>query len=933
MPEPVTLVGRQSVMSDLRHWLARNSGGGSLVIEGPAGIGKSRLLSAAMVEARAMGLAVATGRATELDRFAPMTTLMTALKNTEPEPIDVSHLVGQESSRFWLVDRLGEAIEEYIRSRPLVVALDDAHWTDELSALALLLLVPALAGAPVQWLVTRRSTRDNSSGQAAINSLVNEGAEVIHLDPLPDEALAELCASALHAKPDATVLTLAARSGGNPLLLGQLISTLRDAGQLLISDGIATVIAHELPSSFLSTVKLRLGGMMVETQGLLDAASVLGRPFTLHHVAEILGRTPVQLVQAADEATAAGLLVESGAELAFGHDLIREAVYNNLSGPVRSVLHGAAATVTLTHGLSSVEIAEHLVRSGKPANEKMIGELRAAAAQIAPSAPGTAADLLLQALRLVGEQNPFRPALVAEAVRLLSAAGRLTAARSLAENALGNGLDPQEEAAIRLGLAEALKHAGLNAEVVECAGRGLAIAGISRAHRAQLLATQAHGLLYVNDIEGAELAASEAVRLGTAAGEQSAVVFGKVACSVAARARANLEGALAHAREAVELAERAGGDAQHRHPRLWLARALVTVDRFDEADAMYAAGHREADRLGTAWSQPLWHFYRAELHLAAGRLTDAQAEAEAGVRVAERLAALQLSVPLLALLARISLQRDEISEAHEHVRRTQPLVAQGISVGPGDLTLAVALLQEASHQPRAALEALAEVYQGTPCALLLLSTDPGAAATLVRIAMKAGAPAEAQAIVAAAGQLADRNPTITSAVGAALHAEGLLAADLELLRSAVTRLGSSCRPLALAAALEDLAVVEYAAGNHQLTVAALDEALQLWSACEAKRDANRVHQRLLRFSTQERQVTASQPAPSTAWSTLTTSELRVIRLVTLGLTNRETADRLYLSPHTVDSHLRHTFTKLGVNSRVELTRLSLEYGSIEPRTA
>jgi DNA-binding CsgD family transcriptional regulator len=66
-------------------------------------------------------------------------------------------------------------------------------------------------------------------------------------------------------------------------------------------------------------------------------------------------------------------------------------------------------------------------------------------------------------------------------------------------------------------------------------------------------------------------------------------------------------------------------------------------------------------------------------------------------------------------------------------------------------------------------------------------------------------------------------------------------------------------------------------------------------------------------------LTADAPV-SGPWDTLTESELRVVRLVARGLTNRETASRLFLSPHTVDSHLRHSFTKLGVNSRVELTR-------------
>ncbi|MGQ4452730.1 helix-turn-helix transcriptional regulator, partial [Streptomyces griseus] len=70
--------------------------------------------------------------------------------------------------------------------------------------------------------------------------------------------------------------------------------------------------------------------------------------------------------------------------------------------------------------------------------------------------------------------------------------------------------------------------------------------------------------------------------------------------------------------------------------------------------------------------------------------------------------------------------------------------------------------------------------------------------------------------------------------------------------------------------------------------------------------------------------------PRARWDQLTPSELRVVRLVAQGLTNREVAEKLFLSPHTVDSHLRHSFTKLGVTSRVELTRQVLTHEEVPP---
>jgi DNA-binding CsgD family transcriptional regulator len=72
---------------------------------------------------------------------------------------------------------------------------------------------------------------------------------------------------------------------------------------------------------------------------------------------------------------------------------------------------------------------------------------------------------------------------------------------------------------------------------------------------------------------------------------------------------------------------------------------------------------------------------------------------------------------------------------------------------------------------------------------------------------------------------------------------------------------------------------------------------------------------------------SGRPRSSSDWPELTESELAVVRLVAQGATNREVAERIYISPHTVNSHLRHVFTKLGIRSRVELARMTAERGT------
>ncbi len=280
--------------------------GSCVVLEGPAGIGKSRLLTAAADDARERELAVVVARPTELDRIAPLNALLRALRSG-PDPVladaAVAGLAEQDGGRFWLLDRLGEQIEEYAARRPLVIVLDDTQWADELTALALRTLVPALRSSSVLWLIARRLQLGPAPAADAVDWLVTEGATRIRLDPLSTEDVARFCALTLGAMPDATVLTLAERSAGNPFLLEQLLTTLVAEGRVVVDEDTASVVEGDLPSPFLSAVDHRLRDLSPTARRLLDVASVIGRPFTLHEAAGLAGIPAVQLLAAVEEAT------------------------------------------------------------------------------------------------------------------------------------------------------------------------------------------------------------------------------------------------------------------------------------------------------------------------------------------------------------------------------------------------------------------------------------------------------------------------------------------------------------------------------------------------------------------------------------------------------------------------------------------------------
>ncbi len=676
---------------------------------------------------------------------------------------------------------------------------------------------------------------------------------------------------------------------------------------------------------------------------------MLRRPFTVHEAAGTLGVAPGAVLAHVREAVAAGALVEEDDRLAFRHDLIREAVYGGLPSAIRTALHREAAAVLRTEGRPPAEMAEHLRHGARVGDVAAVRELRAAADEMKETAPSAAADLMLRAMELSGSgpapslppspgirpasaqaadaraayapdtQLPDRPhtcpadtqatgtpdtrpadtqavgasdarpadgqaagvteagsagmqaagvteaGLVAEVVRLLASAGRLAEARRLAD-APRAPLSAGEEAGIALGLAEALKHAGDDRGVIQRTGRVLGRAGVPVRERARLLAVRAHALMMTGEVDAADVAAARAV----AEGEVFAQVVGLQARSTVAIFRGDLSDALRHAEQSVRLADAAGGEAAHRHPRLWLGAALVALDRFEEAEGVYAVVERDSGRLGTAWSLPLLHRFRAELFLAWGRLDDAAAEAEAGLRVAGQLSAMALVPALHGVLGHVALLRDEPETARRHLDRGRESAGDGPGLVAEELRWRRRLLEKPVTGPVAEGVPLTGVVPAGAMLTYLLVQEPWMAARW---------RADPR-VIACVRDLAQRNPGVVSLAAGAAHADGRLDDAIELYRAGP-------RPLGLAAALEE-------AGRRE-------EVLEIYRACGAVRGAARRR-------------------PARGWGALTASELRVARLVAQGMTNREVAAELFLSPHTVDSHLRHAFAKLNVNSRVELTR-------------
>ncbi|SNY40775.1 BREX system ATP-binding domain-containing protein [Paractinoplanes atraurantiacus] len=907
------LVGREAEVESLTRVLDDTAAGagGCHVVTGAPGIGKSALLHVAGHLAAERGIAVAAREAFRLDQAAPLVTLTGALRECRPGASAFAWLAGQEPERadpLRALQRLRASLEEAAGERPLLIVIDDAQWMDELSALAVRELIPGLASSPVRWLFAHRPPspdEGDTPGHQLMRWLRRDGVQRTHLGLLDEKAIAELSVDVVGAEVDNTVVALAASCLGNPLRTEQLLKALLVTGQLVVADGVGSVVGDDLPSSFVDSVRENVDTLSEQARWLLRSVSVLARPFSFDEAARLTGHKPAELFPLIDEVMADFLIDDVSGGLAFAHDLVRQAIYNTLPRMLREQLHREAATLDRP----ALEVAEHQLRSGRSGAADAVHMVRSMAREIARVAPGAAADVMLRALDAANPGDPGRPGLIADTVNLLAAAARLEEARELGGEALGAGLDAETEALLLLGLAEACKHGGLNEMTVRYCDQALRQEGISLAVQALLHAVRAHALCYLGRLAEADESGARADGLGRRGGEYGAAVFGLAGRSLVAHAQGRLGDSLAHARAATELADEAGGDAAQRHPRIWLGAALIVLDEFDEAEQVIRAGRRESDRSGSSWAEPLWHHFQTSLLYARGRLEEAAVEAESGLTVAERHNAHALAMPLLGMLMRIAVLRGDLAAAQEHLDHVRRLAEGGVTAVPEDVLWAEALLMDARGDTPAAFALLGDFYRTLPERPALLANDPAAAAELVRIARDTGHPAEAGAAVRAAERLAANNPGSRSAAAAAAYAGGVLARDPGRLAAAAERFREVGRPLALAAALEDAAVLGRGRGHYE-------EALSLVTAAGADRARRRVEDRL---------GTEAVPEPAaTCLPQLTPAERKVALEVGKGSTNITIAETLYISRHTVDAHLRNIFAKLGIRRRVELATLVVQ---------
>lgn len=898
------LVGRQGELATL-HETVRSVAAGSgrvVLVEGPAGTGKSSLLAELRRAAMQDGVTVREATAIELDADQPFAVIERALGLGAGSGVEAGSAVALAEGGLAAVHRISRGIIELADVAPLLVCVDDAHWADGQSLRVLEVVASSVRGRQMAVaLAWRRALAEPHLARL----LALEGA--LHL-PLADLATDETALVVRRILPQADPAFAAAchrLTGGNPLLLEEVLSAFGDSG--LSPDAAAGERLAELtPTSATRAVLARLGQLSIEAVSLASAAAVLGDGAPLHQASRLAGLDRATAAAAADRLVSAEVFVEADT-LAFRHPLHRAAVLEDIGGFTRSELHRRAAAIVAADG--QFELAGALLLRASPGSDRTaVGYLRKAAGIALRSGDARTAIRLLE--RALAEPAPVeeRSPLLIDLARAEVAVGDPGSVEHL-DAALGEIGRAEERVRILRSLAR-LHHARYDfPRAAQLAEQALAELAVDETARDRFLATW---LLAASlDPERYEAAQRLCRELADAAraGAPPADPELQAALSlylVSTRGDADM---------AADLAERAvAGDAATNDDGLGLAgdfalHVLLSCGRLGAlvrcAEIRFQAVEHHSSIMGAA-SAACW---RAHARLELGDLEGTLADAEIAL-VPSRYGWPVHSTYGGGALALARLELGDLTGAREAI---QQIIEVAIPDPPrlyftGIVELADGRATQARRLfERAGKEMLANWGSDTPAVMPWRS-----AAALA--AWREGDTAMAQELADAELALA-RDAGVTSAIGRALRVRGLVlggTAGIDTLREACELLASTERTLEHLRAQVDL-------GSALRRGGARREARELLGAARAHAEAlgctaiaHRAAGELSASGARPRRV------PISGIESLTPSELRIAQLAATGATNREIAAELFLTTKTVEWHLGHVFSKLDVRGRRDL---------------
>ena len=938
------LLERSEELARIERELARaRDGRGSLVVlEGPAGIGKTAVFAATRAAAEAQHMRTLRSRGAELERefaFGVVRQLFEPYlaEASEEERADVLHgaagvaasLLGLPGARsdggldsspdpsFAVLHGLYWLCANVASQRPLCLLVDDAHWADAPSLRFLAFLIPRLEELCAALVVASRPPEAGDEYDLLAAVTTDSSAEVVRLAPLTRAAVHQFLFERLEVEPDAEFVDAClGATRGTPFLMRELVVALQEYGIAPSADSavhVERIGARTVGRSIL----IRLRRLPDAAGRLARAVAVLERGDLLQaaKLAE-LGRTEAAL--AADMLAEAGIL-ERGRPLTFVHPIVRNGIYGELSSVERARGHRAAARLLAEQEGTNERVAEHLLASDPAGDGWTVGCLVDAARSASRSgAPESTAVYLRRAL----DEPPAteeRPRLLLE-LGMAEASAGLPGWRTHLQRAVESATDDPARVDSAGVLAQALARAQHSSDAINVLDRTAAFLNPSAEDLAVLLEAAAVGVGMIDGATAPAIMRRRQVARERAEHDPAAPPeLLAVAAFTAVLTNEPAEAGAALARRAIA----AGRDAlPDRTDRPWFSYAtwfsqttvsLLWAEQYDDVGPLLDASIAKARASGDSGRLSVGLAHRGWLSFRRGDLGAAEDDSRTA------LGAVELPAPTLyrvlngGILVATLVEQGELDEAAVALA---PMDAQAES---GSLTAAVLLFsrgrlrvaQGRTEEGLADLLAVGDLANRTrvTCPSYLPWRSEAALAQLLL-----GQTEPAQRLAHEELELARAFGT-PRALGVALRVAGVAERGRKgeaLLREAVEVLSGADAVLEHARAQTDLGALLRRANRRTESRELLREALDVAHRAGAKPLAVRAETELRATGARPRRVVL------TGLDSLTASERRVAELASRDLTNREIAQELFVTARTVEGHLTSVFRKLDVSSRDEL---------------
>ena len=926
--------------------LARRGQGSFVVIQGPAGMGKTALLAGARASAEANDMRVLRGRGAELERefafgvvrqlFEPALAGVSAEEqeelldgapsfaakalglpgvapttSAESVPGDWSFAVLH--GLYWLCANMASA-------RPVCLVVDDAHWADVPSLRYLAFLLPRLDELPVALVVAAREREGGVAAELLETITADSSADVVRPQPLSREGVCVFVEQALGPTPGPTFVDACLRvTRGTPFLLRELTVALQTEG-IEPSEASAEHVDRIGAPAIGRAITMRLARLPEPAVRLAHSLAVLERG-EVHQAAALAGLSTPEAETAAEILLAAGI-VDAGRPLVFVHPIVRAGIYESLPAAARAHDHRSAARLLADVPGENARVAEHLL-AVEPAGDLWAVDrlLEAARTASRTGAPENAAVYLRRAL----EEPPDpaeRPAILLDLGVAEAMASERTWRGHLEEAVLTTTDDgARVDAAVVLGLA--LSRLQLPRDAVDVLCKTAGSLHEDDYDRQVLLEALATGIELSNAVPVPEVGGSPRRRratraradghpgsapevlgvagfIATLANEPASICADVLHRSIAAgRARAAEESERPWFSKATWLA--------------WCAVSLLVTENYDELRPFLDSSNAEARALGDSSRLAAGLGLRGWLHLRLGDLAAAQADTETA------LAASQLRAPTLyrvlngGVLVMALLEQGEYGAAESALAPLRGEV-ETHSLAAAILRFSRGRLRVVQSRPEEGLADFLAVGRLTKAALAVCPAFLPWRSEAAMAHLLLGQHDEATALAAEELELAQAFGA-PRALGVALRAAGLVVGGSEgeaLLRDAVAAHERAGVKLDHARSLAELGALLRRANRRSEAREVLREALDNAHRLGARPLAERAEAELRATGARPRRIVL------TGLESLTASERRVAELAAQDLTNREIAQLLFVTARTVEGHLTSVFRKLRIASRDEL---------------